>query len=301
VDPLPLPPASYLYPRIAPDGQSMAVEIEGPNHDLYFYDFGRTVLSKVTTDGMSHDPVWTPDGRRVAFRSWQYGGMTMWWMPADRSGRPERLDPSGRRQSPVSFSPDGRFLAFDQKDPQTRDDVWVLPVTGTAQARPVATSRFGEGSAKFSPDGRWIAYSSNESGREEVYVQPFPGVGPKIQVSNAGGIDPVWRRLGGELYYREENKMMAVSVTMAPDFRASAPRQLWEGTYSSGTGSSCGMPGVSSASYDVTPDGQRFLMVREEAIYSTRIVVVVNWIEELKARERDQERINRSPASPALR
>jgi eukaryotic-like serine/threonine-protein kinase len=301
VDPLPLPPASYLYPRIAPDGQSMAVEIEGPNHDLYFYDFGRTVLSKVTTDGMSHDPVWTPDGRRVAFRSWQYGGMTMWWMPADRSGPPERLDPAGKRQSPVSFSPDGKFLAFDQKDPQTRDDVWVLPVTGTAEARPVATSRFGEGSAKFSPDGRWIAYSSNESGREEVYVQPFPGVGPKIQVSNAGGTDPVWRRLGGELYYRQENKMMAVSVTMAPDFRASAPRQLWEGTYSSGTGSSCGMPGVSSASYDVTPDGQRFLMVREDAIYSTRIVVVVNWIEELKAREREQAKINGRSASSALR
>ena len=297
VDPLPLPPASYLYPRIAPDGRSMAVEIEGPNHDLYFYDFARTVLSKVTTDGMSHDPVWTPDGRRVAFRSWQYGGMTMWWMPADRSGAAERLDPAGTRQSPVSFSPDGKFLAFDQKDPQTRDDVWVLPVTGTEDARPVATSRFGEGSAKFSPDGRWIAYSSNESGREEVYVQPFPGVGPKLQISNGGGTDPVWRRLGGELYYRQDDKMMAVSVSTVPVFRASAPRQLWEGVYSAGTGSSCGMPGVSSASYDVTPDGERFLMVQEDETYSTKIVVVVNWIEELKARERERGQVTQGTRS----
>ena len=117
-EPLPLPPASYLYPRISPDGRSLAVEIEGPNHDFYFYDFARTVLSKVTTDGMSHDPVWSPDGKRVAFRSWQAGGMTMWLMPSDRSAPATRLDPSGTRQSPVSFSPDGKFLTFDQKNPQ---------------------------------------------------------------------------------------------------------------------------------------------------------------------------------------
>jgi serine/threonine-protein kinase len=295
-DPLPLPPASYLYPRIAPDGQSMAVEIEGPNHDLYFYDFARTVLSKATTDGMSHDPVWTPDSTRVAFRSWQYGGMTMWWMPADRSRAPERLDPRGTRQSPVSFSPDGRFLSFDQKDPQTRDDVWVLPVDGTGEPRPIATSRFGEGSAKFSPDGQWIAYSSNESGKEEVYVQPFPGVGPRLQISNAGGTDPVWRRQGGELYYRQGNKMMAVTISTVPRFRASPPRVLWEGTYSSGSGSSCGMPGVSSSSYDVTADGQRFLMVREEVVTSRRVVVVLNWQEEVKARERDAAARQQIPA-----
>jgi serine/threonine-protein kinase len=287
-EPLPLPPASYLYPRISPDGRTLAVEIEGPNHDFYFYDFERTVLSKITTDGLSHDPVWSPDGSRLAFRSWQAGGMTMWWMRSDRSGVPERLDPTGTRQSPVSFSPDGKFLAFDQKDPETRDDAWVLPLSGGGPAQRIAQTKFGEGSMKFSPDGRWVAYSSDESGRPEIYVQAFPGPGPKLQISNSGGIDPVWRRSGGELYYRAGDKMMAVSVTTSPQFKASAPKQLWEGKYSQGTASSCGMPGVSSSNYDVSADGQRFLMVRDEdaSAFATRIVVVVNWVEQVKAIER---------------
>ena len=236
---------------------------------------------------MSHAPVWSPDGRQVAFRSWQAGGMTMWLMPADRSAAPTRLDPSGVRQSPLSFSPDGKFLSFDQKDPQTRDDVMVLPLGGDRSPLPVAKSRFMEGSGKFSPDGRWIAYSSLESGRPEIWVQAFPGPGLKLQVSNDGGTDPVWRRRGGELYYRSGNKMMAVTVSTSPTFSAGAPRLLWEGTYSRGTGSSCGMPGVASSSYDVSADGERFLMVREDAPPdATRIVVVLNWGEEVKARER---------------
>jgi serine/threonine-protein kinase len=286
-EPLPLPPASYLYPRISPDGRSLAVEIEGPSHDFYFYDFARTVLSKVTTDGLSHDPVWDPQARQVAFRSWQTGGMTMWLMPADRSAAPRRLDPTGSRQSPVSFSPDGRFLSFDQKDVQTRDDVMALRLDGEHAPMAVARSRFGEGSGKFSPDGRWIAYSSSESGRPEIWVQAFPGPGLKMQVSNNGGTDPVWRRNGGELYYRSDDKMMAVAVTTSQTFTAGAPRMLWEGVYSHGTGSSCGMPGVASAAYDVSADGQRFLMVKEDEVpYASRIIVVLNWGEEVNAKVR---------------
>jgi dipeptidyl aminopeptidase/acylaminoacyl peptidase len=282
VEPLPLPPASYLYPRLSPDGRQLAVEIEGPNHDFYTYDFDRAVMTKMTTDGESHDPVWTPDGKRIAFRSWQVGGMTMWWMPADRSAAAERLT-EGTRHSPVSFSPDGKFLAFDEKNPNTSDDVRTVAIQD-GSVRPVADTRFAEGSAKFSPDGRWIAYSSDESGRPQIYVQAFPGPGPKIQISNDGGTDPVWRRSGGQLFYRSFNRMMAVSVTTSPAFRASTPRVLWEARYSRGLGSSCGMPGVGSSNYDVTADGQRFLMVRDDDdnVTATRIVVVLNWVEELK-------------------
>ncbi len=206
------------------------MEIEGPNHDFYFYDFARTVLSKVTTDGMSHDPVWSPDGKRLAFRSWQAGGMTMWLMPSDRSAarhsasiRQGRVKARCRSRPMESFSPSTRRIR------RRRMTSWSCPSSGDRSPVAVAQSRFGEGSGKFSPDGRWIAYSSAESGQPEIYVQAFPGPGPKLQVSNEGGTDPVWRRDGGELYYRSDNKMMAVSVTTSPEFKAGAPRLLWEG------------------------------------------------------------------------
>ncbi|MBI4264991.1 MAG: PD40 domain-containing protein [Acidobacteria bacterium] len=181
---------------------------------------------------------------------------------------------------------DGRFLAFDEKNGETRDDARVLVIDGN-ETRTVAATRFAEGSPKFSPDGRWIAYASDESGMPEVYVQPSAGPGPKIQISSGGGFDPVWRRSGGELYYRSRNRMMVVSVGTAPVFRASTPRMLWEAPYSDGVASSCGMPGVSSSNYDVTADGQRFLMVRDEdqETGGKRIVVVLNWAEELRRRQ----------------
>jgi len=237
---------------------------------------------------MSHNPVWSPDGKQLAYRSWAAGGMTMWLMNADRSGTPRRLDPKGTRQSPVTFSPDGKFLSFDQNDSQTFADAWLMPLDG-GEARAISHSKFGEGSAKFSPDGHWVAYSSDESGKLEVYVQPFPGLGPKIQISNAGGSDPVWRRMGGELYYREGDKMMVVSVaTRGSELKASAPKMLFTGNYYEGTGASCEMGGPSAANYDVTPDGQRFLMVRDDskAGFGTSAIVVLNWAEELKAKER---------------
>jgi Tol biopolymer transport system component len=286
-EPLPLPAASYLYPRLSPDGRFLAVEIEGPNHDFYIYDFARAVLSKMTTDGLSHDPVWTPDGKRLAFRSWKTGGMTMWSMPVDRSSNAVSLDPQGRRQSPVSFSPDGKYLTFDQKDPATQDDAWVLPIGNGRDARAIAKSPGDEGSAKFSPDGKWIAYSSTEFGTAQIFVQPFPGLGPKLQISNDRGVDPIRGRSGGELYYRSGTKMMVVSVSTSPEFRASAPRVLWEGDYSRGSGASCGMPGASSSNYDVTPDGQHFLMVRDDSrVGAKQIVVVLNWAEELRNKSR---------------
>jgi hypothetical protein len=129
-----------------------------------------------------------------------------------------------------------------------------------------------------------VAYASNESGRSQIYVQPFPGPGPKVQISSDGGIDPLWRRFGGEIYYRRGNTMMVVSVITSPELRASAPTALWEGNYTEGSGSSCGMGGVTASNYDVTPDGQRFLMVRDDdaAVAAKQIVVVLNWAQELK-------------------
>ena len=281
--PLPLPQRSYLYPHLSPDGKQLALEIEGPSHDFYLYDFDRGVLTKLTLDGLSHAPIWSPDGKRIGFRSWKLGGMTMWSMPADRSAAEERLLDTKGWQSAVSWSPDGNYIAYIDMFPETGADILVLPVKGGHKPIPVANSKFVEGSPKFSPDGKWLAYCSNESGRPEVFVQPFPGPGPKIQISTDGGNDPLWRRLGGEIYYRNGDKMMAVEMRTQPTFSAGRPHLLWEGHYSHGMSSSCGQPGVTSFNYDVTPDGQRFLMVKDvhQDVASTRIHVVVNWTQEL--------------------
>jgi len=281
--PMPLPPQPYLHPRLSPNGRQLAIEIEGPAHDFWIYDFERGTMTKITTDGMSHWPVWTPDGNRLTFRAWRTdGGFTMWWMPADRSRPEERLTSIGLQQSASSWSPDGRVLAFTQTNPETGADVCLLPMDGDQKPRVFAQTKFAEGSAKFSPDGRWIAYTCNESGRDEIYVQPYPGPGPKIMISTDGGTDATWKRNGGELYYRNGDKMMVVSVTTYPQFTASKPRMLWEGRYSHGLGSSCGPPGPTSSNYDVTADGQRFIMIREDVLAPAQINVVLNWAEELK-------------------
>lgn len=179
--------------------------------------------------------------------------------------------------------PDGRTLAFNQMTPQTASDVFTLSLDRERKPVPVVETKFQEGSAKFCPDGKWLAFSSNESGRPEIFVQAYPS-GPRIQISTDGGTDPVWARNGRELFYRNGNMMMVVDVTLQP-FRPGKPRILWEGDYAHGLSSFCGPAGPSSSNYDVTPDGQRFLMVKEQEsaeLVSTRVHVVLHWPEELK-------------------
>jgi Tol biopolymer transport system component len=233
--------------------------------------------------------------------------MTMWWMPADRSGPEERLTMVGARQSVVSFSPDGRYMAFNQMDAMGTFDtgmtgsdgmesggsgVWILPMQGDRTPQRLATSKYVQGSGRFSPDGKWVAYCSNESGTNEIYVQPWPGPGPKIEISSEGGTDPIWSRDGRELFYRNGDKMMVVAVSTQPTFEASRPRLLWAGRYAHGMSSSCGPPGTAEGNYDVSSDGKRFLMIKDvdEGAQSTRIVVVLNFAEELKALSRHQQR-----------
>nr|MDQ2970043.1 hypothetical protein [Acidobacteriota bacterium] len=282
--PLPLPLRSYLHPRISPDGLQLAIEVEGPNHDVFTYDLTRGTLTKVTFDGSSHWPLWTPDGRRLTFRIGMPAPFTMWAMPADRSGPKERLTTIGAQQSAGSWSPDGRVVAFTQVSPETAGDIYVVAMDGERKPRAFAQTKFNEGSPRFSPDGRWIAYSSNESGRNEIYVQEYPGPGAKIQISTEGGTDPVWKPNGGELYYRKGEKMMVVAVATSPAFSAGKPGVLWEGRYNEGQNSMCGPPGAGSSNYDVTSDGQRFLMVKEgeQDGPPTEIRVVLNWFEEVK-------------------
>jgi serine/threonine-protein kinase len=281
---LKLPPRPYLHPRISPDMRQLAVEIEGPNHNFYIYDFAREVLSQMTTDGASHWPVWSPDGAQLVYRSGPMGAFKMWQVPADRSHAAAELPGVGLSQSAESWSPDGRALAYTAITPEAGSHILVESLEGLHESQPFADIKAAAGSPKFSPDGRWLAYCSNESKRPQIYVQAFPGPGAKIQVSSDGGTDPVWKRSGGELYFRNGDKMMAVAVSTAPTFTAGHPQTLWEGHYSHGMSTSCGPPGATASNYDVTADGRRFLMVKDEApdtAVSKQIVVVLGWADEM--------------------
>ena len=168
-------------------------------------------------------------------------------------------------------------MALAEINPHTGFDLWVLRLSDR-KALPFLRTSANESAPKLSPDGRWLAYSSDESGRWEIYVQPYPGPGGKWQISTDGGMEPVWNRNGRELFYRNGNKMMAVEVTTQPAFSAGKPKVLFEGAY---------LPTPATfPNYDVSPDGRRFLMLKaagqEQA--ATQINVVLNWFEELKRR-----------------
>jgi Tol biopolymer transport system component/predicted Ser/Thr protein kinase len=273
--PLPAPPQAYEIVRVSPDGRRVAVELD---EQFWLYDLTRDTLSRFTFEGSrNQNPVWTPDGKRIAFFSTKEGPENLFWQMADGSGGLERLNTSQSVQIPRSWSPDGQLLAFDEINPKTQYDIWVLRMSDR-KAQPFLQTPFSEGGATFSPDGHWLAYVSNESGRPEVYVQPYPGPGGKWQISTESGTEPAWNRNGKELFYRTGNKLMAVDVATQPSFSAGKPHMLFEGQYFSSD-----WPLISTA-YDVSADGQRFLMVKatEQASSATQINVVLNWFEELK-------------------
>ena len=269
-------PHAYIHPRISPDGRRVAVGITEQGGHVWIYDLSLETLTRLTFEGSGNNfPAWTPDGRRIAFRSNRAGAVNVFWQLADGSGGLEQLTTNGIR--PSSFSPDGRLLAFGRElDPGTGNDIWVLRLSDR-KTEPFLRTRSNEGGAQFSPDGHWLAYVSDESGRPEIYVQPYPGPGGKWQISTEGGTEAIWNPNGRELFYRSGSKMMAVDVTTQPTFSAGNPKLLFEGPY---------RPSPSDQpNYSVSHDGQRFLMLKtsdkpEQA--ATQINVVLNWFEDLK-------------------
>jgi eukaryotic-like serine/threonine-protein kinase len=284
---LPGPPRSYLKPRLSPDGRHVAVSTQQESREVWSYDVVRGALSPVTTDGQSGYGMFAPDGKRVVYRSGAAGGEdNLYWKAADGSGAAERLTTSARSQTPGSWSPDGTTLAFVEEGDSKgffQFDIWALSI-GNRKTRAVVQTAANEMSPEFSPDGRWLAYVSNQSGRNDVYVQPYPGPGERHLISNNGGEQPAWSGTGRELFYVQRGapgsrllKLISVAIGTAPAFRAGTPETVFE---------SADLASPWGRSYDVAPDGRRFLMALEKEppknLAQTQMIFVQNWSEELK-------------------
>jgi Tol biopolymer transport system component len=263
--PLGVAPGAYEQPNLSPDGKTVTMHIQPPSDDVWQYDLGRGTLTRLTFQaGEDESPLWSPDGKRIAY-----------------SGTEEVLANTGFHIHLGSFSPDGRLLAYTNYESETRGDLWLLPLSGDRKPRPFLQTPFNERDAKISPDGRWLAYTSDETGRDEIYVQALEGAGGKFQVSSQGGFGALWARSGRELFYRNDNQVMAVAVTTQPGFTASSPRLLFEGRYEAHPR----REGI----WDVSPDGQHFLMGKAvgQENQAVQLRVVLNFFSEIRRRARE--------------
>jgi serine/threonine-protein kinase len=280
--PVAAPPRPYLLPALSPDGTRVMVFGNDLEYDLWLWDFDRTTLTRLTlTPGVDGIGVWTPDSRRVIFVSERTGVRNLFSVAADGSGAVERLTESPNTQYPSAVSPDGRYVIFTEAAASTADDVMMMELDGSRRVTPLVQSPFDERNGSVSPDGRWLAYEANDSGRVEVYVRPFPDVNSgRWTVSTNGGTRPIWARSGEELVYvSETGALMRVGVTRGPSWVATTSTQVVkEGYYT--------IPQWWGLSYDISRDGQQFLMLKEGGVDGTAappsIIVVQHWVEELK-------------------
>jgi Tol biopolymer transport system component len=246
-EPIEAPSRNYhSYLALSPDGRYVALSIISGTEDLWLYDLKRDSLTRLTSGPASSlTPVWSPDGRHIAYRNNATGTWKLYSRLVDGSAPPMGpLIASDEADWPASWSPDGGVLAFVRASDTTSDDIWMLPLDGDHQPRPFLRTPADESGARFSPDGHWLAYTSVDSEGPQVYVVPYPGPGQRIQVSTEGGHAPQWNPKGGELFYRNGNQTMVVKVITGANFSTDRPKLLYEGRAGA-----------------VAPDGQRFLAV----------------------------------------
>ncbi len=288
----------YSQPSVSPDSKHVAVAIGAPflQSDIWVLDLEQNVARQLTFSKARETaaaPLWTPDGKRLIYTSGPHG-RSLFWKTADGNSVEELLfsgdlpghhpsdhpsdHPSSGTILATSCSPDGRFLVFQRGD-MRHFDLWIISLSGQHKASPLLEDGFNRTYPQISPDGRRLAYTSDESGRSEVYVQSFPVLGDKRLVSFGGGEEARWSRDGRQLFYRLGEKMMAVDMQTNPTFKARAPRLLFEGHYARSN---------FWTNYDVSADGQRFMMLKEEneARANQVLRVVLNWTDELKSHDR---------------
>lgn len=279
----------YQDVAISPDASRVAVSkaeptVAGSSQSIWLLDLSRGVSARFTFDvAPDTSPVWSPDGSRIAYAGSRAGGMGIYEKAANSTSTERTLiSPVGEPMYPTHWSRDGRFLLYSKEAGSTRSDLWVMPLsqdgTPAGESIPFATTKYSESDGMFSPDGHWIAYTSDESGKEEVYLRSFPasqGEGIKIQTSRNGGRQPHWRGDGKELFYLSlDRKMMAVEVSQTGPVRLGAPTSLFE------LPAKEEQSGLSAWPWDVTTDGKRFLIGKSTTV-SEPVTVVLNWRAEL--------------------
>jgi serine/threonine-protein kinase len=280
------PVRGYMYPRISPDGTRIALDIRDPSTDIWIWDIARRVLTRLTFDpALEVVPVWTRDGRALIWTSRQ-PMLNLFRRAADGTGAVERLTDGPREQRPASVTRDGKVLLAENSLPglnQSPQDLALMPLDGDRRVTRLMETPFAERNPEISPDDRWLAYESNESGGFEIYVRPYPAVDSgRWQVSIAGGRAPLWSPDGRELFYwNPEGSLMRVPILSGPGkaFAAGEVTALVNGRYFTADGEV-----NQGRSYDITPDGRRFVMIKDlrDAAQPLSLSIILNWTEELK-------------------
>ena len=260
---------SYFSAALSPDGEKVALHVQEANDDIWLYHIGRKSLTRLTFgDGNNGFPVWTPDSRYVIYASEHGHAPNIYRKVWDGSGKEERLTTSTQAQYPRSVSPDGKFLAFIQDG-----DIWLLPLDGKGKAAPFFESPAIEGDPVFSPDGHYLAYETDESGRNEVVIVPFPTRNGKWQISSAGGSNPIWSPSGNEIYFTQGSTLFAVSIHSGNVFDYSAPRKILD------------LSSSGAFLVDISTDGKKFAVITlpSKDLSTSEYTVVTDLFQELKS------------------
>ncbi len=273
-------PGGYITrASLSPDEKRVAMardDLQTKTADIWLFDLARGTDSRFTFDpATDHAPIWAPDGSRIVWNSNREGLANLYQKVSSGAGQDELLLKADNWKYANDWSRDGRFIMYQENNPKTRRDLWILPLDGERKPFPYLQTSFNERDARFSPDSKWVAYSSDESGSSEIYVRPFPDTGSKWRISTRGGSEPRWRRDGKELFYiATDMKLMVVEVKSGTKFEASVPRDLFDLR---------SIKGVGGNNYTVTGDGQRFLIVTSlEETNAEPFTVVLNWMAGLK-------------------
>jgi eukaryotic-like serine/threonine-protein kinase len=289
--PLQSPPGVYEDPEFSPDGKRLAFELATSvaRADIWVKDLERDTVSRLThLPGRNIPPVWTPDGKSIVFSSYSQGAPGIYWIRADGSGEAQRLTEGKNLAFPRSFSPDGKRLAYVEIGADTHPQIWTAAVEGDrdhprlGKAEPFQRTSFSQTLPAFSPDGHWLAYSSNESGSYELYVQPFPGPGGKLQISTGGGDYPIWSRNGRQLFFLTPDwRIMVADYTARGNSFTAGKPQAWSQKNLIFLGG--------NYPYDLAPDGKRFAVVLNAETTTEQgqrpldsVTVLLNFFDELR-------------------